>query len=113
MRRSRRRSGRCAAPRRLHSNRAELIVFVAIFVAGAVAFAIGTLLVRRDRIVREQEPPMPSEDRLDMIERLVIVGQPWCVEELRAILNNDPDPVARDAADAALLVIASREQIIG
>ena len=100
---------RCAAPRRLHSNRTGLILLVAIFVLGAILFAIGTLLVRRERVTPEGAAPILSqEDRLDMIERLVMVGQPWCVEELRAMLNTDPDPLVRDAADAALLVIGAR-----
>jgi hypothetical protein len=93
----------------LHSNRTGLIFLVAVFVLGAIIFALGTLLVRRERLARESAvPSMSQEDRLDMIERLVMVGQPWCADELRAILNNDPDPAVRDAADAALLVIASR-----
>lgn len=96
-------------PRRLHSNRAGLILLVAIFVLGAILFALGTLLVRRERLAREDTTPILSqEDRLDMIERLVIVGQPWCVDELRAILERDPDPLVRDAADAALMVIGAR-----
>ncbi len=77
---------------------------------GAIFFAVGTLLVRRERLAREEEPAavLSVEDRLDMIERLVIVGQPWCVDELRGIRDRDPDPLVRDAADAALLVIGSR-----
>lgn len=93
----------------MHSNRLGLIFSVAGFVLGAIIFALGTLLVRRERIARESAAPsMSQEDRLDMIERLVMVGQPWCVDELRAMLNNDSDPAVRDAADAALLVIGSR-----
>jgi hypothetical protein len=93
----------------LHSNRAGLIFLVAIFVLGAILFALGTLLVRRERRAQEDTTPILSrEDRLDMIERLVIVGQPWCVDELRAILERDPDPLVRDAADAALMVIGAR-----
>jgi hypothetical protein len=91
----------------LHSNRAGHIFFVALFVAGAILFAIGTLLVRRDRLVREQEA-IPTADRLDMIERLVMVGQPWCIDELRKIAGNDPDAIVRDAAEAAVMVIGSR-----
>jgi hypothetical protein len=91
----------------LHSNRAGLIFFVALFIAGAILFAIGTLLIRRDRSVREQEA-MPSVDRLEMIERLVMVDQPWCVDELHRIATSDSDPVVREAAEAALLVIGSR-----
>jgi hypothetical protein len=93
----------------LQSSRAGLILLVAIFILGAILFALGTLLVRRERVEREDAVPILSqEDRLDMIERLVMVGQPWCVDELRELKERDPDLLVRDAADAALLVIGSR-----
>jgi hypothetical protein len=80
-----------------------------MFVVGAIFFALGTLLVRRERLAREDATPQLSvEDRLDVIERLVIVGQPWCREELEGIRDRDSDPLVRDAAEAALLVIGSR-----
>jgi hypothetical protein len=92
----------------LHSNRTWLIFVVALFVLGAISYALGTLMLRRERRLQEEPLVLNQEDRLDMIERLVMVGRPWCVDELRTILNNDPDQAVRDAADAALLVIGSR-----
>ena len=72
-------------------------------------FAVGTLLVRRDRAGREPaQTAETQEQRLELVERLVMVGQPWCVDELRTIREKDPDPLVRDSADAALMVIASR-----
>ena len=46
--------------------------------------------------------------RLDMIERLVIVGQPWCIEELERNFLTDPDERLRNAAEDAILVIKTR-----
>ncbi len=95
----------------MQSNRDGLIFLVALFVVGAILFAIGTLLVRRERAAREKPPSTRTqEDRLDTIERLLIVGQPWCIDELRAIRDKDADPAVREAAEAALLVIASRSE---
>ena len=94
----------------MHSNRAELIFLLAVFVAGAIIFAIGTLLVRRDRAAQEEATPVLSDraDRLEMIERLAMVGQPWCVDELRKVIATDADPIVRTAAEDALLVIGAR-----
>ncbi|HEX8805996.1 MAG TPA: hypothetical protein VF741_03560 [Candidatus Aquilonibacter sp.] len=92
----------------MHSNSAGLI-YLALFVAGAMLFVLGTLRVRRERARREAVPAtLRREDRLDTIERLAIVGQPWCIDELRAICEKDPDPVVREAADAALIVVGAR-----
>ena len=46
--------------------------------------------------------------RLDYVERLALVGQPWCVAELETLRASDPDPHVREAADAAIIVIGSR-----
>jgi len=91
-------------------------VILVVFLIGALLFAIGTVLARRER-PRREEPvdeslviaqPGSVADRLEMIERLVMVGQPWCVDELRALLERERDPLVRDAAEAALMVIGSR-----
>jgi biopolymer transport protein ExbD len=96
------------------------VFVVALFLVGAIVFVIGTILRRESPApvagpearlavpepAQEAEPSL--EVRVDRVERLAIVGEPWCVEELEAILRNDSDEVVRDAADAALLVIAAR-----
>ena len=48
------------------------------------------------------------ELRIDAIERLALVGQPWCVDLLTQALDQESDPVVRDAAERALIVIGSR-----
>jgi len=82
-------------------------------------FALGTFLVRRER--EAQAPlvtPSPStelktgsadiEIRLDQIERLAMVGEPWCIYELKENYFNDPDERIRNAAEDAMLVIRAR-----
>ena len=45
---------------------------------------------------------------MDLIERLAIVAQPWCVDLLTLALKEETDTVVRDAAERALLVIGAR-----
>ncbi len=52
--------------------------------------------------------PVDEPTRMDMIERLAIVGQPWCVQALVQARAEDDDAQIREAADAALLVIGAR-----
>jgi hypothetical protein len=100
---------RCAARHRLLQNNPGATILLVVFLVGALFFALGTVLVRRERAVREPaQPPETQEQRLELVERLTMVGQPWCVDELRVIREKDPDPLVRDAADAALMVIGSR-----
>jgi hypothetical protein len=51
---------------------------------------------------------LAPELRVDMIERLAMIGEPWCAELLERARDSDPDVVVRDAADNALIVIAAR-----
>lgn len=115
--RSRRSSTRCAAQRTLLSNNSVTLVLIGIGIAGAILFIIGTLISRERAAQTTQAAPLtpataePAVDvttRLDLIERLVIVGQSWCVEQLNTIRDTDPDESVREAAAAALLVIGSR-----
>lgn|GEM_PF-3102355 len=108
------------------------VILLAVFAIGAIFFALGTWLVRRERaekasLTSEDTPPAaaPAWDewareiggvdepidrwtRLDMIERLAIVGEPWCVEMLERAREEDADASIRDAADSAILVIGAR-----
>lgn len=108
----RRCSKHCAVPRTLpSSSNTGLLVFLVVFALGAVFFAIGTLLVRIQpphATSEISELQVDLETRLDMIERLALVGQPWCVEELVSLLRAERDPLVRDAAEAALVVIHAR-----
>jgi hypothetical protein len=113
MMRSRKCWTRCAAPRTLLSSNPAAFALVGIFLAGAILFIIGTL-IQRERAAQiapsggSVESAADIETRVDMVERLAMLGQPWCVEQLTAIRNSDPDETVRDAADAALTVIGAR-----
>jgi hypothetical protein len=48
------------------------------------------------------------ERRIDYIDRLVMVGQPWCVEELERDFLSDADERVREAAEMALLAVRAR-----
>lgn len=116
---------RCAAPLTLPSSNPALEIFAALFLIGAALFAAGTWLTRRQlpqtvpneppaaaitwtRAVSGTDDSLPWELRLDLIERLAIVGQPWCADTLTRALAEETDPVVLDAADRALLVILAR-----
>ena len=122
MSRLRRCSTRCAAPLTLLSSNPALEIFTALFLVGAALFAAGTWLTRR-QLPQTAAPPataitwtqavsgtdsLPWELRLDLIERLAIVGQPWCADMLTLALAEETDAVVLDAAERALLVIQAR-----
>ena len=104
------------------SSNPALAIFAGLFLVGAALFAFGTWLTRRPVGVAQEEAhpaitwtqelagaeQLPWELRMDMIERLAIVGRPWCVELLKLALEEESDNVVRDAAERALLVIAAR-----
>jgi hypothetical protein len=78
------------------------VILAVLFLAGAVFYFAGGMIARRaDR--RDA-----IELRVDMVERLLIVGQPWCVEDLKRMRAEDEDALVRDAADAALIAITAR-----
>jgi len=111
MSRSRTYSMRCAAPPALLSNSPGLLALVVVFITGGLLFALGTFMVRRE--ARAQTPVVEQtvvdlDARLDAIERLAMVGQPWCVEQLEREFLSDSDERVRNAAEDALLVIAAR-----
>lgn len=58
--------------------------------------------------VAETDEELDPAMRLDIIERLAMVGAPWCTDALNAAVRDEPDEALRDAADRALLVIACR-----
>ena len=78
------------------------VIFAVLLLVGALLYFTGALIVRR---VEAREK---IAIRIDMVERLMLVGQPWCVDDLEKMRTEDEDPTVRDAADAALLVIAAR-----
>ena len=116
--RSRRSSKRCAVQRTLLSSNALANVLLAVFIVGALVFVLGTMLAREREahviesqpaaVETQAEPALDVAGRIDLVERLVMVGQPWCIEQLDTIRREDPDESVREAADAALMVIGSR-----
>ena len=86
------------------SNNPGLLALVVVFIAGALLFALGTFMVRREK--QAQTPTVLL--RLDQIERLALVGQPWCVEQLEREFLTDRDVDVRNAAEDALVVIRAR-----
>ena len=105
--------------RTLLSSSALANVLLAVFIVGALVFVLGTMLSReRQARAIEAQPAAPPETkaepvldvtaRMDLVERLVMVGQPWCIEQLDTLRREDPDESVREAADAALMVIGSR-----
>jgi len=88
----------------LLSNNPGLLALVVVFIAGALLFALGTFMVRREK--QAQTPTVLL--RLDQIERLALVGQPWCVEQLEREFVTDRDVDVRNAAEDALVVIRAR-----
>jgi hypothetical protein len=95
----------------LLSSNPALTLLVVVFIAGALLFALGTFMIRREAQaqtpIAEADPVLDIETRIDHIERLAMVAQPWCIAELRALLS-DEDERVRNAAEDALLMIAAR-----
>ncbi|HZZ00152.1 MAG TPA: hypothetical protein VFE36_11305 [Candidatus Baltobacteraceae bacterium] len=40
--------------------------------------------------------------RVDLVERLALIGQPWCIDALRAASRDERTPTVRKAIKAAL-----------
>ncbi|MEO9169820.1 MAG: hypothetical protein ABI282_06415 [Candidatus Baltobacteraceae bacterium] len=108
-------------PRTLHANNSALTILGVVFLAGAALFALGSWFARKTPAsvgsphgspratwverVTESSEPLGIDARMDLIERLAIVGQPWCSEALQAALDEERDPAVRDAAQRALSTV--------
>ena len=118
-------SKRFALPRALLSSSLLLVWLGVVFVVGAVLYAIGTWILRRERAATTADQVVTivqsvseetqagneakgAELKLDQIERLAVVGLPWCVEQLEREYLVDDDEMIRMAAENALLVIRAR-----
>lgn len=113
---------RCVVPRTLPSSSTAAVFFGFLLVLGAIFWIAGGRLARRagkvaaiasppvtwTRAIVDNDERVDAATRLDMIERLAIVGEPWCVTVLNDALAQERDETLRDAADRALLVIAAR-----
>jgi hypothetical protein len=57
-------------------------------------------------LVTTEEGPLDVNDRLDMVARLEMVGEKWCVDALASAANEEKDPQVNAAVRAALARIA-------
>ncbi|HUZ50397.1 MAG TPA: hypothetical protein VMW12_11795 [Candidatus Dormibacteraeota bacterium] len=53
-------------------------------------------------LVTGTDDALDSATRTDMIERLALVGEPWCIAAIKAAAETDDDAPVRDAAGRAL-----------
>jgi len=53
-------------------------------------------------LVTGTDDALDSATRIDMIERLALVGEPWCIAAIKAAAETDGDAPVRDAAGRVL-----------
>jgi hypothetical protein len=109
----------------LFANSPGFLILLVVFVFGALVFALGTAMVRRPVVPTPSAPEAATpwtadlagtndllhvSLRIDMVERLAMIGEPWCVTMLERAQAEDADQTVRDAADSALLVIGARRR---
>jgi hypothetical protein len=97
---------RCAARHRLLSNNSGATILLVVFVVGALFFALGTVLVRRER--RAGPAPERAPESLERIDQLLTAGDATSVAELRRLRDSAQSADIRGAAEDALIVISSR-----
>jgi hypothetical protein len=97
---------RCAARRRLLSNNSGATILLVVFLVGALFFALGTVLVRRER--RAGPAPQRASESFERIDHLLTLGDATSVHELERLRDSARSTEIRDAAEDALIVISSR-----
>jgi hypothetical protein len=111
--RSARCSTRCAKLRQLPTN-VDIAIVVA-FVVGVLLYGIGTSIMRSLRVqdgslntvtwpqlVDESLVNADPALRLDIVERLSIIAEPWCADVLRQALKEENDARVKSAIADAL-----------
>jgi hypothetical protein len=91
------------------------IAIVVAFVVGLLLYGIGTSMLRSLRVQNGDRktvtwPRLVDESltnanrnlRLDLVERLSIIGQPWCADILRQALEEESDGSIKAAITNAL-----------
>ena len=99
------------------------IAIIVAFVVGLLLYGIGTSMLRSSRepapvsapvrtpartrvawprLVDDSLTDTDPELRLDLVERLSIIGEPWCVEILRHAGETEDDPDVKSAISVAL-----------
>ncbi|HTA37730.1 MAG TPA: hypothetical protein VK760_01570 [Candidatus Acidoferrales bacterium] len=54
------------------------------------------------RLVATEDGPLPVQDRLDMVARLEMVGEKWCIDALQSAAHEEQDPHVNAAVHATL-----------
>jgi hypothetical protein len=54
------------------------------------------------RLVATEDGPLDVQDRLDMVARLEMVGEKWCIDALESATREEQDPLVNAAVRAAL-----------
>ncbi len=58
-------------------------------------------------LVTTEYGPMDVQDRLDMVSRLEIVGEKWCIDALKSATREEQDPQVNAAVRATLARLSS------
>jgi hypothetical protein len=107
---------------------AAILTFVVIIVIGAILFGIGTAIRTRERAAShgktpiepaaapvsdahltwtsqfcENDEPLGAGARIELIERLGLVGAPWCADVLREAQRQERDPAVLHALERAFV----------
>ena len=93
-------------------------ILLVLLIIGVALYGVGTILVRSankqpdaapspslqwTREFFDSDEALDAVTRIDMIERLAFIGEPWCVEILTAASVQEHDPSVRAAIIAGLL----------
>jgi hypothetical protein len=91
------------------------IAIVVAFVVGLLLYGIGTSMMRSMRaqtgngktsawtqLVDESLKDADPQLRLDIVDRLSIIGEPWCVDVLRQAFKDENDAGVKAAISSAL-----------
>jgi hypothetical protein len=98
----------------LFSNNPGTAILLVVFLVGASFFALGTLLVRRDRLRQQLPKPTPAPEpqratpSFEAIDALLVRADASSIRELERLRDSDASPEIRGAAEDALIVIGSR-----
>lgn len=60
------------------------------------------------REITGDDEAVEADVRIDMLERLAMVGEPWCAALLARAAEEERDETVLDAAERALLVVRAR-----
>jgi len=107
---------RFAVRRTLLSSSSPYIAFGIVFLAGAGIFAAGTLMLRSaergpslgitwTRAVIGDDKVLDAAARVEIVERLGLIGQTWCADALEEALGEERDARVRKAVERALRAV--------